>query len=291
MKLQVVHRTKYTYTEPATVSHHEARLTPRASEAQRTIASEIEVVPNPSGRRNRFDYFGNRTTYFSLAEPHRTFSVTATTTVETTATLLPQFDATPGWEAVVERLRTDRRRDVLQANHMRFASPFVPLDVSLVEYAKPSFVGNRPILVATCDLMLRINSDFAYDPTATDLSTPLMEVMALRRGVCQDFAHVMLGCMRSLGLAVRYTSGYLRTQPPPGRDRVIGADASHAWVSVWVPEVGWVDFDPTNRQCANDGYVTLAVGRDYSDVAPLRGVVLGGGSHTLDVSVDVQTIE
>lgn len=288
MKLRVVHRTSYDYSEPATASHHEARLTPRQSEVQRTITHELDLNPSPTTRRSRLDFFGNRTNYFGLTEPHRRLEVTATSLIETRGTDHPDFELTPAWEAVEERLRRDLRRDVLGAAQMRFASPLVPMLEAMRAYATVSFGPGRPILVGVSDLMNRVHRDFAYDPCATDLSTPLSAVMDTRRGVCQDFAHVMLGCLRSVGLAARYTSGYLRTRSLPGQPRLIGADASHAWIAVWVPEQGWVDFDPTNDICPSEEHITLAFGRDFSDVTPLRGVVLGGGRHQLEVSVDVE---
>ena len=288
MKLRVVHRTIYQYGDPATTSHHEARLTPRQSDVQRTITHELDVSPTPATRRARLDYFGNRTNYFGLIEPHRKLEVTATSLVETSRVYLPDFGLTPTWEQVADRLRTDLRRDVLEATQVRFASPLVPLIDELRDYAKGSFPAQSPLLVGVWDLMGRIHADFTYDVSATDLATPLVSVMRSRRGVCQDFAHIMLGCLRSLGLAARYTSGYLLTRPPPGRARLVGADASHAWVAVWVPEHGWVDFDPTNNSCPGEEHVTLAYGRDFSDVTPLRGVILGGGRHQLEVLVDVE---
>jgi transglutaminase-like putative cysteine protease len=291
VKLRIVHRTNYEYSEPATTSHHEARLTPRQGETQRTITHELEVSPGPATRRARLDYFGNRTNYFGLTEPHRKLEVVVTSLVETSQIDFPDFAATPSWEAVGDLLRRDLHRDVLQATQMRFASPLVPLSTELRQYAVPSFPAGRPILLGVADLMSRLHQDFKYDPSATTPTTPLATIMATRRGVCQDFSHVMLGCLRAIGLGARYTSGYLRTRPPPGQARLLGADATHAWVSVWVPEHGWIDFDPTNDLCAGEEHITLAFGRDFSDVTPLRGVILGGGRHRLEVSVDVETME
>jgi transglutaminase-like putative cysteine protease len=173
---------------------------------------------------------------------------------------------------------------------MRFASPLVPILPELTEYAAPSFPSRRPILDGVLELMSRIHREFTYDATATSLSTPIEAVMKMRRGVCQDFSHVMIGCLRAMGLGARYTSGYLRTRPPSGMPRLIGADATHAWISVWVPDHGWVDFDPTNDITPDEEHVTLAFGRDFSDVTPLRGVILGGGQHRLEVSVDVENM-
>jgi transglutaminase-like putative cysteine protease len=291
MKLRIVHRTTYNYSEPATTSHHEARLTPRQSDVQRTITHELECFPQASTRRARLDYFGNRTTYFGLTEPHRKFEVAATSLVETSRVSLPEFNSTPAWERVVERLHTDLRRDVLQAVQMRFASPLVPVLDGMQDYASSCFSSGVPVLVGVRQLMHKVHREFTYDSSATDAATPLATVFNNRRGVCQDFAHVMLGCLRSIGLAARYTSGYLRTLPPTDQPRLIGADASHAWVAVWVPEHGWVDFDPTNDLCPELEHITVAYGRDFSDVTPVRGVILGGGAHRLEVSVDVEAMD
>lgn len=290
MKLRVVHRTRYEYDEPATTSHHEVRLTPRQGESQRTITHDLEISPQPASRRARLDYFGNRTCYFGLNEPHRKLDVTATSLVETTREVLPEFARTPSWESVRELLATNRRHDVLQATQVRFSSPLVPILPELLQYAAASFAPGTPILQAVSELMSRIHREFIYDPNATTVSTPLASVIETRRGVCQDFSHVMLGCLRALGLGARYVSGYLRTHPPPGQPRLIGADATHAWVSVWAPECGWIDFDPTNCLCPGEEHVALAVGRDFSDVTPVRGVILGGGRHRLEVTVDVESM-
>lgn len=287
MRLRVRHRTHYGYGEAVTTSHHEARLSPRESEYQRTVSQDIQINPAPATRKRRFDYFGNRTVHFSLSAPHRELEVVATSVVDTFAPPVPPLDATPPWEQVRERLRTDRRRDVLDAFAMTLESPNVPLLEPLREYAEPSFAQGVPLLVAVRDLVARIHNDFVYDPAATDLLTPLDQVFSQRRGVCQDFAHLAIGCVRNYGLAARYVSGYLLTHPPPGKPRLIGADASHAWLSVWVAEQGWVDFDPTNDVIPADEHITTAFGRDFSDVTPLRGVLLGAGSHVLTVNVDV----
>lgn len=287
MRLRVRHRTHYSYTDPVTTSHHEARLSPRESEHQRTVSQDIQINPAPATRKRRFDYFGNRTVHFSLSAPHRELEVIATSVVDTVAPPLPPLDATPPWEQIRERLRTDHRRDVLDAFAMTLESPSIPLIEGLREYGQPSFKPELPVLAAVRDLIGRIHEDFVYDPTSTDLLTPLEKVLEQRRGVCQDFAHLAIGCIRSHGLAARYVSGYLLTRPPPGKPRLIGADASHAWVSVWIAEQGWVDFDPTNDIIPADEHLTTAFGRDFSDVTPLRGVLMGSGNHTMTVQVDV----
>jgi transglutaminase-like putative cysteine protease len=287
VKLRVVHRTIYRYGETVTTSHHEARLSPRDHEHQRSLSHHIEITPTPAVRRRRFDYFGNRALHFALSEPHKALEVVATSVVELRAPHPLDLGRTPPWETLVKRLRSERRRDVLDAYELAFDSPHVTFSTALHEYALPSFAEGRPVLEAVRDLTKRIHADFTYDTRATSISTSLTQLLAARRGVCQDFAHLMIGCLRAVGLAGRYVSGYLRTRPPPGKPRLVGADASHAWVATWVPELGWVDFDPTNDLMPGPEHVTIAYGRDFSDVTPIRGVILGGGQHTHAVSVDV----
>jgi transglutaminase-like putative cysteine protease len=289
-KLRVVHRTIYRYSEAVSTSHHEARLSPREYEHQSTVSHQIEIVPRPELRRRRFDYFGNRALHFALSEPHRSLEVTATSVVEMHPPPPGDPARTPPWEEVRDRLHHDRRRDVLDAREMTFDSPYVQASAELAAYAAPSFAPGQPVLAAVRDLTARIHRDFTYDPAATQVSTPLPRVLETRRGVCQDFAHLAVGCLRTVGLAGRYVSGYLLTRPPPGRPRLVGADASHAWIAAWVPHIGWVDFDPTNDVMPSDEHVAVAHGRDFGDVTPLRGVILGGGAHTLDVSVDVALV-
>lgn len=291
MRLRVFHRTRYQYSAPVTTSHHEARVTPRECEHQRTLSHEVIISPSPNVRRRRADYFGNRAMHFSLSEPHRALEVTALSVVDVTAPAVEDLLVrTPPWEKVAEQLKRDRRRDVLDAYQLTFDSPLVKRSGALFEYAAESFESGRPVLQAVRDLTHRIFTEFTYDPRATDNSTPLAQVLTQRSGVCQDFAHLMIGCLRAFGLAGRYVSGYLLTHPPPGKPRLVGADASHAWVATWVPELGWVDFDPTNDVIPKTEHVTVAYGRDFADVTPVRGVILGGGHHTLDVSVDVSPI-
>jgi transglutaminase-like putative cysteine protease len=291
MRLKVVHRTTYRYGETVSTSRHEARLSPREHEHQHTIAHTVEILPKPAVRRRRFDYFGNRALHFCLDEPHRALEVVASSVVDVLPLLLPDLARTASWESVRDTMRSDRRRDVLDAFEMTFASPFVPAIPALADYARPSFSTGRPVLEAVRNLVHRIHGDFTYDPRATEVSTPLVQVLETRRGVCQDFAHLAIGCLRAMGLAGRYVSGYLLTRPPPGKAKMVGADASHAWIATWVPELGWIDFDPTNDLIPGEEHVTIGHGRDFSDVTPIRGVILGGGAHTLAVSVDVSPVE
>ncbi len=290
MKLRVVHRTRYQYGDAVTTSHHEARLTPRESEFQRTLSHELAVSPAPEARRRRFDYFGNRVVHFSLSEPHRALEVRASSVIEVTPRRRPLLSTTPAWESVRERLRADLRRDALDAYEMCFDSPHVQATREVSAYAHTSFLRGRPVLEAVNDLMGRIHREFTYDPRATDVSTPLETLLRERRGVCQDFAHLAIGCLRAVGLPARYVSGYLLTRPPPGKPKLIGADASHAWFATFIPEYGWVDFDPTNDLIPSDEHVTVAHGRDFADVTPIRGVILGGGQHELSVEVDVDLL-
>ena len=290
MKLRVMHRTTYHYGEPVTTAHHEARLSPRDREHQRVLNHEVEVVPQPEAYRRRFDYFGNRTLNFSLSEPHRSLQVTARSLVDLTRMPPPALDASPAWDVVRQRLHDDRHRDVLDAYSMTFNSPRVAISDTLRAYAEPSFPEGRPLFQGVRDLVSRIHADFRYDGNATEIHTPLEHVMRERSGVCQDFAHVAIGCLRSLGLPARYVSGYLLTHPPAGRPKLVGADASHAWFATFAPGFGWLDFDPTNDLIPEDGHVSIAFGRDFDDVTPIRGVILGGGAHELAVAVDVDPL-
>jgi transglutaminase-like putative cysteine protease len=290
MKLRVVHRTAYAYSEPVSTSHHQAHLAPRDGEGRRTLVHDVAITPSPSLRRERFDYFGNRALHFSLREPHRALEVVTTSVVDLHPLPPPALSASPPWETVRDRVSTDRRRDLLDAYAFVFDSPLVKISRSLRDYAASSFPSGRPLLEAVRELTTRIRNGFTYDASATEVATPLAEVFRRRRGVCQDFAHVQIAGLRGLGLPARYVSGYLLTHPPPGRPRLIGADASHAWISVFVPDLGWVDFDPTNDLIPADEHVTVAYGRDFSDVTPLKGVILGGGRHEVKVSVDVHAL-
>ena len=288
MKYEVTHRTTYHYSEPVTLGHNSAHLTPRTLPRQRCLANRLVVLPAPSALRSWTDYFGNQTTYFTVEEEHRELSVTATS--EVTIDPSPPEPAAPPllpWEEARDTLRRQRAPIDLSAVAFAFESPCVGRDQRLAEYALTSFTPGRPLLEAALDLTGRIFHEFQYDPTATSVATPIMEVFEKRRGVCQDFAHLAIACLRSLGLAARYVSGYLLTDPRPGQAKLVGADASHAWLSLFCPGHGWVDLDPTNNVIPSIRHVTVAWGRDYGDVCPIKGVFLGGGSHWMTVAVDV----
>jgi transglutaminase-like putative cysteine protease len=287
MIYRVLHTTTYTYREPVSLCHNVAHLTPRACPRQTTRQSQLLIDPPPAVTAERLDFFGNPMTFFTIQEPHRRLTVTAMHQTEVLPSVTLDPLQTPPWEVVRERLENDRTPEGWDACQFVFDSPFVTPSADLADYAAPSFCADRPLLDAVLDLTKRIHADFRYDPAATSVTTPLSEVLAARHGVCQDFAHLQIGCLRALGLPARYVSGYLLTAPPPGQGRLVGADASHAWLSVYCPGVGWVDVDPTNNVVPSDQHVVLAWGRDYDDVSPIKGIILGGGQHVVAVSVDV----
>lgn len=286
--LAVTHRTTYRYSTPVEIAQHLATIRPLHCPWQQVIAHTERIEPPPSYVHSRVDTFGNDVLYFSLDAPHERLSMTS----ETTVRLSPRWDrldphATPPWEAVAQRLRYCAGAAFVPESEYCYASPNIVMNEALREYARTSFTKGTPLIAGAIDLMHRIHSDFEYKPSSTAFDTPATRAFELKRGVCQDFAQVMIGCLRALGLPARYVSGYLRNDPPPGHPRLIGADASHAWVSLHCPQNGWIDLDPTNDVLADLDHVTLATGRDYSDVSLLRGMILGGGTHHVDVAVNV----
>jgi transglutaminase-like putative cysteine protease len=293
MLLHVRHETRYDYSPAVKTAQHMAHLKPANTGRQRLLKHELRVEPAPARQGEAIDLYGNTRAFFSLQSAHDELKVVAESTVATSAPVAPQ--SRMPWEEVRERLRYHRGAAYDPAAEFVFPSHYVPRHENFVAYARPSFLAGRPLLEAARELMERINTDFVYDTEVTDVSTPVLEALALRHGVCQDFAHVMLACLRSLGLPARYVSGYLLTAPPPGQPRLVGSDASHAWVSIYLPGDGesgeWADLDPTNNRAPGEDYVTLATGRDYSDVAPVRGVLHGGANHKLHVAVTVTPVD
>lgn len=287
MQYLVRHRTVYDYPEKVAESHHLARLKPLDTGGQRCLSHHLRIDPLPGVRVDRVDAFGNAFVFFAQQAAYDILIVEAVSLVETSSGVVTDLEASPPWEEVVDALAEDLRAAHLEAQPFRFGTLQVPVSDPLADYARLSFTPGCPLLAAARDLTGRIFRDFKFDPTATTVSTPVEQVLKQRRGVCQDFAHLAIGCLRSLGLAVRYVSGYLETAPPPGKPRLVGADASHAWISVYCPGVGWVDFDPTNNCIPGHRHVRLAQGRDYRDVSPLRGVTFGGGGEQPKVMVDV----
>ncbi len=289
-RYHVLHETRYSYAHPVSLSRQLLHLAPRETPRQIAVSHRIDIAPVPAERATRHDYFGNRIEHFAVSAAHDELIVIAESTVD----VIRRGDAgragSPAWELVRERLHQVGPAPLLEPSQYLYASPHIEPLAALARYARVDFRRDRPLLEAAFALMQRIHLDFEFDPKATTVSTPLETLLQERRGVCQDFAHFMIGCLRALGLPARYVSGYLLTQPPPGQPRLIGADASHAWVSVYCPGNGWVDFDPTNCVEPDDQHITIAWGRDFSDVTPMRGVILGGGEHSVDVSVTVTPV-
>lgn len=290
MKYRVTHSNEFIYKTQVGLCYNEARILPRDLAHQKVLSAGLQIVPSPDDHYERYDYFGNRTAYFSIEKPYEKLVVTATSEVQVDLQNPLEGAASVAWEIARERLHNGRSEEIIEATQFALDSPIVKSDALLKEYADASFLPGRPLDEAVQDLMQRIYAEFQYDPEFSTIATPLKEVMTQRRGVCQDFAHLAIGCLRSLGLAARYVSGYIETMPPPGKERLVGADASHAWFSVFHPGAGWIDFDPTNNQLPSDRHITVAWGRDYADVTPLRGVAFGGGEHKLKVAVDVLPI-
>lgn len=290
MRYRITHLTAYHYEAEVSVSHHLLHLQPRLLPRQRVLDIDIDVQPAPASRASRIDHFGNHTEVVTIEGAHRRLEITARSTVEIDPAPCRDGWTSPAWEAVVEACSAEDWSDAVEAGEFRFESPHVRKNNPAIVFARRSFPPGKPWLPAVTDLCSRIHREFEFDPRATTLSTPVEEVLAGRKGVCQDFAHLMLSCLRSLGLPARYVSGYIETLPPPGKARLVGADATHAWVSAYCPGHGWLDFDPTNGITPGERHVTVAWGRDYADVSPVRGVLVGSGSHSLKVSVDVEPL-
>jgi transglutaminase-like putative cysteine protease len=282
MNLLATHTTRYWYSGPVSMCHTEVHLHPRPRERQTILDFGLEVSPTPDSLLSREDYFGNQVTFFSIAEPHRELVVTSRCLADLEPSAPPALELSPAWEQAREEVARRDTADTFEAGQFVFESPSVRVAPPFAHYAAKSFTAGRPLLSAVEELSRRIFTEFRYDKRATTIGTAVDEVLASRRGVCQDFAHLMIACLRSLGLPARYVSGYLRT----GGD-LTGHGASHAWVSVWCPVFGWQDFDPTNNVMPRGDHFTVAWGRDYSDVSPVKGVALGGGEQVISVSVDV----
>jgi transglutaminase-like putative cysteine protease len=297
MRLSITHETRYDYAPPVDVAQHIACLQPLQTASQRLLAHALQITPTPSQRKSAPDVFGNLRTFISLQIPHSELILVAQSTVETQMQVLPDHDQP--WELAHAHLRYRVDGTYDPDVEFVFSSPHVPRHTEFADYARSSFAPDVGVHAGALDLMHRIHADFTYDSHSTDVHTPALEALRLRKGVCQDFAHIMIACLRSLGLAARYVSGYLLTEPPPGQPRLIGNDASHAWVSVLLPtmpgQLRWCDFDPTNDRwgwgAPGEDYVVLAVGRDYADVSPIRGVIHGGASHELTVAVTVMPLD
>ncbi|MBF0286996.1 MAG: transglutaminase family protein [SAR324 cluster bacterium] len=288
----ITHTTVYQYEKDVTLCHNEAHLSPRPLPHQQCLSTTLNIIPTPEVYEEREDIFGNRVAYFALQRPHHKLEVTAQSVLLIENRELPQLQDSLPWEKATTLMQEQPSEEMLDVRYFTFPSPKIQTFSALKDYTLASFSSNRPLLEAVMDLTSRIYHDFTFDPKATNVTTAIETVFEKKRGVCQDFAHLAIGGLRSIGLAARYVSGYLETLPPPGKPKLVGSDVSHAWISVYCPYYGWIDFDPTNNVIPQNQHMVVAWGRDYSDITPLKGILFGGGKkHTLKVSVDVRNRE
>jgi transglutaminase-like putative cysteine protease len=286
----VSHRTTFRYSSDVAYSRLVTHLEPRVTKRQRVAAFEVTLSPEPAKSCARCDYFGNATGWFTIDEPHAVLEILAESRIAVDPIAGFESDVSRSWEHVRTSFEFPADPETTSALQYTFDTPLTATSDDIVAYAKRSFRRGRPLLDCVLDVNDRIYADFTFDKEATDTTTTVKDAFELRAGVCQDFAHVGLAAVRGMGLAARYVSGYLLTRPPPGRERLVGADASHAWFSVWVPPYGWIDLDPTNGMLPSSEHITVAWGRDYGDVAPIHGIITGGSEHEVDVAVDVMPI-
>lgn len=292
MKYKVTHTTTYAYEAPVRVCHNLVMLSPRSDAGVRIHSHRLRIIPKPQLLHARKDFFGNLLHAFSIEENHRQLKVTSISKLRVHSRKIPPAESTLPWEAVVESVARASDLGWLDASPFLFDSRRIQRSTKFAQYALQDFTAGRPILLCGLEFVDRIHREFKYDPTSTFVDTLPHETFSIKRGVCQDFAQVAISCLRSIGLAARYVSGYLRTKPPEGKPRLIGADQSHAWLSLYCgADVGWVDLDPTNNCLCTKDHIPICWGRDYQDVVPVRGVFLGGGQHSLSVSVDVSPVE
>jgi len=296
IRYHVLHETRYEYGSAVSLSQQQLHLSPRVLDWQQVEAQSLDIVPEPTWRRDGQDAFGNPVTWVAFHSPHEALFIRSAMTIAVRPHLPVDLDQSLPWELVRERLAYNAQAPLpedLDAMRFLFESAHVRIKHELADYAADCFPPGTPVLVGAQALMAKIFREFKFDPEATTVSTPIMEVLENKRGVCQDFAHLMIACLRALGLAARYVSGYLLTRPPPGKPRLIGADASHAWVAVYAPGFAgdWVDFDPTNNLLPDTEHITIAIGRDFADISPLRGIILGGGGAEPEVEVTVTPLD
>lgn len=285
MKYRISHKTDYNYLAPVVQSHHILHLSPCHVNHQTIEEHTLDILPAPASRHDFIDYNKNPTTLVTIEQEHENISFHSESVIEIQDTGLSKVQTSPPWEQIVESIHTLTDLEILNYTCL---SRHTQLTIDIFKYAEKSFTPNRPIHEVAVDLTARIFNEFAFDNTATDVSTPISEVMTIKRGVCQDFAHLQIACLRAMRLPVRYVSGYILTHPPEGMPKLVGTDASHAWVSLWCgPDLGWIDFDPTNNIIPTNEHITIAYGLDYDDISPIGGVLIGGGDHTVSVAVDV----
>jgi len=287
MIYELNHTTTYDYVNAVSLSHHLLRLQPRNLPRQKCLRNQLQIQPGAGVVQTHRDYFGNEVTFVTVEGSHKSLVIASRSRVEIIPPAMPEPGTTPAWETVRDLCLAPEPKEAFEASEFIFPSPRIKPSPEFADYALSSFAKGRPVLEAVLDLTNRIHTDFKFDSKATTVATPLEQVMKTRRGVCQDFAHLEIACLRAMGIPARYVSGYLETDPPPGQPRLAGADASHAWIAFFCPGTGWMDVDPTNNLLPSTRHLTVAWGRDYSDVSPIRGVILGSGEHTLRVAVDV----
>lgn len=288
MRYRVQHTTRYAYGSPVELAAHMVHLRPRPQPWQTVLSESIVTAPLPARRRDGIDHFGNFVTWLFMDLPHADFEVTSDSIVDVDCPAPPDPESTPAWEDVVSATSDPAG---WQAVEFRFGTPMAPLNDDTRAYVAKSFPSGRPVLQGLLELNERVYTEFRFRSGVTSISTPVSQVIQRKEGVCQDFSHVMVSGLRGLGIPARYTSGYIRTKPPPGQTKRKGADQSHAWVGAWMgPRHGWIDLDPTNGIVVRDEHVLLGWGRDFSDVSPVRGVILGGGDHSVQVSVDLEPV-
>jgi transglutaminase-like putative cysteine protease len=294
-RYRIKHRTYYRYSESVAICQNQLRMMPREAVHKFSRVechhAEPRIIPEPDIVEQHEDYFGNQVYTFAIESLHRELDVTINSEVTVTYDPWPADVQAAAWEQIVESIKQGTDDQWFSVQEYCYGSPRIRLDKRFADYAAESFTKGRSIVEATAELTDRINREFKYDTTATEVNTPTEEAFELKAGVCQDFAHIQIACLRSLGLACKYVSGYLRTEPKEGQKRLVGADESHAWVRVYMgPQFGWIDYDPTNACRCDTNHIPFCVGRDYSDVSPMRGVVLGGGKTQLRVGVDVEQL-
>ncbi len=287
---EVTHTTVYTYSEQVSHCHNIAYLLPQSDQRQHCEKTEITISPQPAFSADHRDYFGNRFRYFAVEQPHTQLAVSAKIRIRTQNHLNEAGEHSLPWDVLRETLRNPTAAADIAAAEYLLPSPFVALSAAFGEYAAQSFTPGRPVLAAALDFTKRIRADFKYDQKSTTILTPLADVFRLRRGVCQDFAHLAISALRTIGIPARYVSGYIETYPPAGKPKLRGSDASHAWISVYAGTGSWFDFDPTNGKAITEEFIVTARGRDFGDVSPLKGILFGGGKHTLRVAVDVHRL-
>ena len=288
---RIHHKTTYNYRYPVAVSHHAARLKPITSHEQTCKNFSLDILPDSSDLIERRDYFANVTHVFSIQQPHEKLVVETRSQVDVHAKVADLKSVTLTCGEIRKAMADTARSDLLDAKQFLYETELTPQSEALREFGLRHLDDDQPFGLALTNLLQAFKDDFEFDPEATEVSTPVEEVLANRRGVCQDFAHLMIAAIKSTGLPACYASGYILTQPPPGKERLVGADASHAWISVYVPDLGWIDVDPTNNLVCGDQHVRVAYGRDYNDVSMLSGAVTGGGEHQIKVEVTVQPVE